>query len=83
MLPTDGAGVYALQTGQNTVTCFDRFGSVIGTMETPFTLDSLADITFENGCIRVTRMDIDADSSAPLVNPFHKAEMKTKPAHSL
>ena len=64
MLPTDGAGVYALQTGQNTIACFDRFGIVIGTIETPFSLDSLTDITFENGCIRVTHSSISADDSA-------------------
>lgn len=67
MLPTDGAGVYALQTGQNTIACFDRFGIVIGTIETPFSLDSLTDITFENGCIRVTHSSISADDSAQTV----------------
>lgn len=67
MLPTDGAGVYALQTGQNTIACFDRFGIVIGTIETPFSLDSLSDIIFENGCIRVTHSSISADDSAQTV----------------
>lgn len=67
MLPTDGAGVYALQTGQNTIACFDRFGIVIGTIETPFSLDSLTDITFENGCIRVTYSSISEDDSAQTV----------------
>lgn len=67
MLPTDGAGVYALQTGQNTIACFDRFGIVIGTIETPFSLDSLTDITFENGCIRVTHSSISEDDSAQTV----------------
>lgn len=67
MLPTDGAGVYALQAGQNTIACFDRFGSVIGTIETPFSLDSLADITFENGCIRVTHSSISTDDPAQTV----------------
>lgn len=62
-LPTDGAGVYALQTGQNTVVCFDRFGSVLGTIETPFVLDNLTHITFENGCVRITRTGIGADAS--------------------
>lgn len=62
-LPTDGAGVYALQTGQNTVVCFDRFGSVLGTIETPFVLDNLTHITFENGCVRITRIGIGADAS--------------------
>lgn len=67
MLPTDGAGVYALQTVQNTIACFDRFGTVIGTIETPFSLDSLTDITFENGCIRVTHSSISADDPAKTV----------------
>lgn len=67
VLPTDGAGVYALQTGQNTIACFDRFGTVIGTIETPFSLDGLADITFENGCIRVTHSSISADDPAQTV----------------
>lgn len=67
MLPTDGAGVYALQTGQNTIACFDRFGAVIGTIEPPFSLDSLADITFENGCIRVTHSSISTDDPAQTV----------------
>lgn len=62
-LPTDGAGVYALQTGQNTVVCFDRFSSVLGTIETPFVLDNLTHITFENGCVRITRTGIGADAS--------------------
>lgn len=47
-LPTDGAGVYALQTGTREVTCFDRFGDTLGTIEAPFDLRSVA---FENGCI--------------------------------
>lgn len=64
VLPTDGAGVYALQTGQNTIACFDRFGGVIGKIQTPFTLDSLADITFENGCIRVTYAGISTGDPA-------------------
>lgn len=67
MLPTDGAGVYALQTGQNTIACFDRFGAVIGTIDPPFSLDSLADITFENGCIRVTHSSISTDDPAQTV----------------
>lgn len=67
MLPTDGAGVYALQTEQNTIACFDRFGALIGTIDPPFSLDSLADITFENGCIRVTHSSISEDDSAQTV----------------
>ena len=31
-LPTDGAGVYALRTDEHTVTCFDRFGTTLGTI---------------------------------------------------
>lgn len=50
-LPTDGAGVYALQTGSRTVTCFDRFGDTLGTIEVPFAI--AGEITFENGCILV------------------------------
>ena len=50
-LPTDGAGVYALQTGSRTVTCFDRFGDTLGTIEVPFAI--AGEITFENGCVLV------------------------------
>ena len=53
-LPTDGAGVYALQTGTREVTCFDRFGDTLGTIEAPFDLRSVA---FENGCILVAGED--------------------------
>lgn len=66
-LPTDGAGVYALRTDQNTITCFDRFGSVLGTMQTPFTMNNMTDIAFENGCIRVTRMSMGADDPAQTI----------------
>ena len=33
VLPTDGAGVYALRTDEHTVTCFDRFGTTLGTIK--------------------------------------------------
>lgn len=66
-LPTDGSGVYALKTSQNTIACFDRFGSVLGTIETPFSLESQANITFESGCIRVTHSSISADDPAQTV----------------
>lgn len=66
-LPTDGAGIYALQTDQNTIACFDRFGSVLGTIETPFMLDNQTNITFENGCIRVTHIDIGVDATVQTV----------------
>lgn len=50
-LPTDGAGVYALRTDEHTVTCFDRFGTTLGTIkcDSEITLEP----TFENGCVRV------------------------------
>ena len=50
-LPTDGAGVYALRTDEHTVTCFDRFGTTLGTIKQDgeITLEP----TFENGCVRV------------------------------
>ncbi|MGO5097348.1 S-layer homology domain-containing protein [Agathobaculum sp. LCP25S3_E8] len=67
VLPTDGAGVYALQTSQNTIACFDRFGSVLGTIETPFMLDNQINITFEKGCVRVTRIDIGVDATVQTV----------------
>ena len=67
VLPTDGAGVYALQTDQNTIACFDRFGSVLGTIETPFMLDNQINITFENGCVRVTRIDLGVDATVQTV----------------
>ena len=54
-LPTDGAGVYALKTGEQTVTCFDRFGDTLGTIQAPFVVGDIdTDIMFENGCIRLT-----------------------------
>ena len=50
-LPTDGAGVYALPTDEHTITCFDRFGTTLGTIKQDgeITLEP----TFENGCVRV------------------------------
>ena len=50
-LPTDGAGVYALRTDEHTITCFDRFGTTLGTIKQDgeITLEP----TFENGCVRV------------------------------
>lgn len=51
VLPTDGAGVYALRTDEHTVTCFDRFGTTLGTIKQDgeITLEP----TFENGYVRV------------------------------
>lgn len=53
-LPTDGAGVYALQTGAQEITCFDRFGDTLGTIKTPFSL-YYADIVFTNGQVQVSQ----------------------------
>lgn len=50
-LPTDGAGVYALRTDEHTVTCFDRFGTTLGTIKNDGAMTQ--EITFENGCVRV------------------------------
>ena len=52
-LATDGAGVYALRTDSSTVTCFDRFGKTLGTIDTGNTLDKADTVSFENGCIRI------------------------------
>lgn len=52
-LATDGAGVYALRTDSSTVTCFDRFGKTLGTIDTGDTLDKADTVSFENGCIRI------------------------------
>ena len=50
-LPTDGAGVYALRTDEQTITCFDRFGTTLGTIKNDGAMTQ--EITFENGCVRV------------------------------
>ena len=50
-LPTDGAGVYALRTDEHTVTCFDRFGTTLGTIKQDGEITM--EPTFENGCVRV------------------------------
>lgn len=50
-LPTDGAGVYALRTDEHTVTCFDRFGTTLGTIKNDGAMTQ--EIAFENGCVRV------------------------------
>lgn len=50
-LPTDGAGVYALRTDEHTITCFDRFGTTLGTIKNDGAMTQ--EITFENGCVRV------------------------------
>lgn len=50
-LPTDGAGVYALRTDEHTVTCFDRFGTTLGTIK--YDGEITIEPTFENGCVRV------------------------------
>ena len=52
-LATDGAGVYALRTDSSTVTCFDRFGKTLGTIDTGDSLDKADTVSFENGCIRI------------------------------
>lgn len=51
VLPTDGAGVYALRTDEHTVTCFDRFGTTLGTIKQDGEITM--EPTFENGCVRV------------------------------
>lgn len=63
-LATDGAGVYALKTGVQTVTCFDRFGTTLGTIRAPFAVDGVNGISFENGCIRLTHFSAGADDPA-------------------
>ena len=50
-LPTDGAGVDALRTDEHTITCFDRFGTTLGTIKNDGAMTQ--EITFENGCVRV------------------------------
>ena len=50
-LPTDGTGVYALRTDEHTVTCFDRFGTTLGTIKQDGEITM--EPTFENGCVRV------------------------------
>ena len=50
-LPTDGAGVYAIRTDEHTVTCFDRFGTTLGTIK--YDGEITLEPTFENGCVRV------------------------------
>ena len=50
-LPTDGAGVYALRTDEHTVTCFDSFGTTLGTIKQDGEITM--EPTFENGCVRV------------------------------
>ncbi|MCC2176069.1 S-layer homology domain-containing protein [Agathobaculum butyriciproducens] len=50
-LPTDGAGVYALRTDEHTVTCFDCFGTTLGTIKQDGEITM--EPTFENGCVRV------------------------------
>lgn len=50
-LPTDGAGVYALRTDEHTITCFDRFGTTLGTIKQDGEITM--EPTFENGCVRV------------------------------
>ena len=51
LLATDGAGVYALRTDEHTVTCFDRFGTTLGTIKQDGEITM--EPTFENGCVRV------------------------------
>lgn len=51
LLATDGAGVYALPTDEHTITCFDRFGTTLGTIKNDGAMTQ--EITFENGCVRV------------------------------
>ena len=49
-LATDGAGVYALRTGAQTVACFDRFGDTLGAIEVPF---AVGEVDFADGCVRI------------------------------
>ena len=60
-MATDGAGVYALRTGEQTVTVLDRFGSTLAEIALPFEVDGANGISFENGCIRVTHVSTGAD----------------------
>lgn len=47
-LPTDGAGLYALQTDDRTVVCIDSFGQTVGTAKAAFKVSNIA---FEDGVI--------------------------------
>ena len=52
-LPTDGAGVYALHTDEDTVTCFDCRGKTLGTIKPADKMDKNDTVSFENGCVRI------------------------------
>ncbi|MEI3555731.1 MAG: hypothetical protein V8Q23_02780 [Eubacteriales bacterium] len=43
--------MYALRTDEHTVTCFDRFGTTLGTIKQDGEITM--EPTFENGCVRV------------------------------
>ena len=47
-LPTDGAGLYALQTDDRTVVCIDSFGQTVGTAKAAFKVSNIA---FEDGVL--------------------------------
>jgi len=47
-LPTDGAGLYALQTDDRTVVCIDSFGQTVGTAKAAFKVSNVA---FEDGVL--------------------------------
>ena len=47
-LPTDGAGLYALQTNDRTVVCIDSFGQTVGTAKAAFKVSNIA---FEDGVL--------------------------------
>lgn len=50
-LPTDGAGVYALQTGAGTVICLDSAGKTLGTVNAAF---DVSGVSFRNGVLCLT-----------------------------
>ena len=47
-LPTDGAGLYALQTDDRTVVCIDSFGQTVGTAKAAFKVSNIA---FKDGVL--------------------------------
>lgn len=65
-LATDGAGVYALQTGAQTVVCFDRFGDTLGTIEAPF---AVGEVDFADGCVRIRGKALETAQQTALFLP--------------
>ena len=52
---TDGGGVYAVQTAEHTVLCFDRFGDLLSTIQLPAeSAPQNCNLTFTDGCLEVS-----------------------------